>query len=694
MGLQPGEVAFEGEADEVAPSSAFDRRWWVRDPARLQRELDALAAAGISFERDKAAEAEDVLRLDLSHPPLDALGPERVRLIAIFPDHYPFFPVHVEAPDLELAHHQNPILKNLCLLARSVSSWRPQTDTLAGILAEQFPRLLSVIGTEDPRTIAELEEHVPEPATWYYPYQRTSAVLLTLSDGGVAARVPESVPYGSFVLGLDELPQPGVPGAVAVVRGALLELQDGAGKLLLGAPPSVVARYANRPRLTGFWVRTAAAVVSDVDADQAEAVYEAAEAADPRDKKPPPLELPNSYRLRVRATLFPEEQRWRGESDHLGDGWAFAVRMYQVPNDALRGGGRGGVIPMRGRTAHNRIPPAAPGQSTGGGPHGSKGSGGMMEPVVYLARPHRYLPADLTRRAPELAPLAEHSVAVFGLGCLGAPSALELARASIGGLRLLDGDHVEAATTVRWPIGLSAFGWQKASVIAGVVRSDYPYVRVEAEINHQFGEVRRSAGRSGAQPNTPVVTEADVMASMLDGASLLYDACAERGVQYFLSQAARARNLPYIAVQGSPGGWGGMVVCIDPTRTKGCWGCLQYHLGSPEEEGGIRGWPQDLKGGSVDVEGCAERTYAGANPDLGEIALMGVRMATGLLCNRSDSAGDAAGGRRYPRAPWDVAVLSLRDCDGRMIAPRWDTYELRRHPNCGLCSVAEDRPES
>ena len=301
---------------------------------------------------------------------------------------------------------------------------------------------------------------------------------------------------------------------------------------------------------------------------------------------------------------------------------------------------------------------------------------------MYLARPHRYSPRDLVTRAPELAPLAVHEVAVFGLGCLGAPSALEFARASIGGLRLLDGDHVDAATTIRWPFGLGAAGWPKAWAIAGAIRNDYPYVRVDERLAfaYHLGEARRSAG----QPGDASLSEGEVLGKMLDGASLLYDACAERAVQYLLAQAARGRSMPYISVQGTAGGWGGMVVCIEPGRTEGCWGCLQHWLGAPIDQGGIPGAPADAQRGEVRVEGCANQTYAGANVDLGEVALMGVRVAMGVLAGGVPENG---GPPAYPRGDWDVAVLSLRDERGRLLAPRWETFDLRRHPECSLCGA-------
>jgi molybdopterin/thiamine biosynthesis adenylyltransferase len=44
-------------------------------------------------------------------------------------------------------------------------------------------------------------------------------------------------------------------------------------------------------------------------------------------------------------------------------------------------------------------------------------------------------------------------VGVVGLGALGAPVVLELAKNLTGELRILDGDHVDAGTIVRWPVG-------------------------------------------------------------------------------------------------------------------------------------------------------------------------------------------------------------------------------------------------
>src|SRR3546814_1560625 len=66
-------------------------------------------------------------------------------------------------------------------------------------------------------------------------------------------------------------------------------------------------------------------------------------------------------------------------------------------------------------------------------------------------------------RAPSLAPIRARSALVVGLGSLGSPLTLHLARAGIGNLHLVDCDHLQIGNTVRW-----ALGWQYADRKSGV----------------------------------------------------------------------------------------------------------------------------------------------------------------------------------------------------------------------------------
>ena len=97
---------------------------------------------------------------------------------------------------------------------------------------------------------------------------------------------------------------------------------------------------------------------------------------------------------------------------------------------------------------------------------------------IYTARGARLTEADLLARLPAAARLNDASVGVVGLGSLGAPVAIELVRAQLGELRVMDFDGVEAGNIVRWTHGISAVGYLKTGVIGGWVTSEFPFTKV------------------------------------------------------------------------------------------------------------------------------------------------------------------------------------------------------------------------
>lgn len=272
---------------------------------------------------------------------------------------------------------------------------------------------------------------------------------------------------------------------------------------------------------------------------------------------------------------------------------------------------------------------------------------------VQMIRGGRAGLSDLTPRIPELRALGTKAIAVAGLGALGAPAAIEFAKAGLGRLHLLDFDHVEAGTTPRWPLGLQAVGHQKVQALGGFLAAQHPYTTTLVW-QHQIGAP--SAGDH----------ELELIDGFLDGVSLLYDASAEIGVQHFLSDIARARGLPYLCVSATHGAWGGIVARIDPD-SGGCWICLQLAL----DDGTIPVPPRD-PADLVQPAGCASPTFTGSGLELGFVALAGVRTAVGYL-------GVESG---FDWSEHAVTVVSLRDGVGNLIAPSFHTYPLARHAKC------------
>lgn len=321
---------------------------------------------------------------------------------------------------------------------------------------------------------------------------------------------------------------------------------------------------------------------------------------------------PSEGGVQVIAVLFPEEQ------NHLKQGLGWAVLLHR---------------------------------------HGSHKRGGPPARTSFI-RADRAGVQDLASRFPQFALLQQCRAAVFGLGCMGAPSVLEFARAGMHTVRVLDHDRVEAGTVVRWPFGIGAAGLHKATVLFDVVSRDYPWVHVEA-----FGT------RIGiANQNPP---EREVVERMTRDADIIYDATAEVGVQQILSEVARAKRTPYICLSATYGGWGGIVARFNHRLNSGCWWCFQAAL---DHEIPL---PVFDPSGAVQPAGCNRVTYVGANFDLMEVSLQGVRLAVATLAARKGAA---------PDYPWDVGVVNLRNECGNLIVPQWSVHSLARNPECPVCS--------
>lgn len=592
----------------------FHPPWWVEYPDRLQAELDCLAHHGIRCERDEEAYARRVLRLRL-FPVVD--GTELL-LVATFPDTYPYFSFQVSAPKLNLPYHQHARVKNLCLLPRDTRWWRPASDRLGDFIAERLPNVLEAGSTTEFPLAADAEEHQAEPYSDYYLYQQGSMVL---TDS--AWRVPSSTTSGIIQIGVPPPAKGEYPPQI--LNGALLKVLDESEAVVAEASPELSKLYPHI--LKGRWVRLDSPIPADLAPEE---IFQRADAMDlyPDRLKAQPV---SDGGMRIRGVLFPEEREWRGIGKRImGDAWLFAVQLSPSLYSAKKRGKQ--KVKSSARS-------------------------------FYLARSARSGQVDFSARIPELSVLSEHCVAVFGLGCIGAPSVIELARAGVGELHILDRDYVDPATTVRWPLGLSAAGADKDQALGVFLARNYPRTKVVGA-HWQIGFPRNDVSIMDGS------LEQDLFLELLDNASVIYDATAEYGVQHYLADLASEHRITYIGVQTTPGGWGGLVLRIRPGVTEGCWSCLQLAL----TDGTIPTPSWDEVAGNIQPTGCANPTFTGANFDTMEVALMGVRATVATLCAGRESA--------YPPMDWEVAVLRLRDQAGNLIMPEWKGFQLRRHPLC------------
>jgi hypothetical protein len=559
-------------------------RWWERYPGRLEAEIGELRADGIVVSRDATAFESGKVRLQLELP--DGYWLSK-KLIAEYPDLYPFTRPEVYAPDFLLPHHQNPILKNLCLLGRESENWLP-TWTLARLLREQLPKLRRAQETADLIELATLEVEQGEPVTDFLEYDEESIVLI---DSDAAVPVGQFGPLAIWVT--ENAP---------AFRGRVCAIADETGKEVWSAPRR--QSDVNLETIVGAWVR----VEGSLTEYTADSLFESLEQTHPG------LQRLNWQRdSQIIAVMFREELAHR----ESGTGWAFLLRR--------RTNGKG---KRKGVTTH-------------------------------FVRTGRCGVGDMAARYPEFRHLQSCGIAVFGLGCIGAPSALDFARAGFGTIRMLESDVVEAGTTVRWPFGLSAAGRRKVKRIFDEIDANYPWVRTLYGAPSRVGQARQA------------IRDSETLPQMFDGIDAVYDATAEPGIQYLLSTLAAEAKLPYICVSGTNGGWGGIVARFNHRKGQGCWACFQAQI---DHE--IVGPPAD-PAGQVQPTGCSRVTYEGANFDLAEVALQGIRTAIATVLARK--------GATQNDFEFDVAVVELRDEHHRRIPPRWRLYNVEPRPDCAVC---------
>lgn len=270
---------------------------------------------------------------------------------------------------------------------------------------------------------------------------------------------------------------------------------------------------------------------------------------------------------------------------------------------------------------------------------------------------------DLSVRAPELKAIRDKSIGIIGLGCIGAPSAIEFSRTLAKELRILDGDTIDAGTAIRWPLGLLSAGRLKVTALLEFISVCYPQVNV-IPIPHYLGRPHE---------NNRAMSDITALDKLIKNVDLIYESSTLLTVGHLISTITWDKGIPLVTVSTTPGAWGGRIARFIPGKT-GCWRCLQHSLNKDGPQEFHITPPEFNENGRVQPLGCMSPTFTGAGFDTTSIALAGVRLSIATLL-RGHSGG-------YPDFNWDVAIVNLRNAEGAGIAPEWKTYELKVHPLC------------
>jgi hypothetical protein len=607
------------------------KAWFENDIQRLEREKDELEALNVSFNIDEEALKEKLLKIHLRISGVNENFdlPDKLKdidLIAVFPDTYPYFRATVYADNICLPRHQNPLDKGLCLLGRPTDLWNPDM-TLGQFLQQQLKKVLVQGYKTDENELGNDETEQAEPISEYF-------------GSDVAVIFDSSIIESNALSGKVELAGKitvGIPNdETEGLRYAVLEIKDKDGNKILSSLPNSVENMFPK-KVQGVIYKIPKLLPFENPGDLYEWLNK--ELAKQNDK----IHFRSEQKIRrtgqivknIIALNFPEETS-AGKEEMIG--WLFLIvgDFYKPIKEGAP------------KTRHH---------------------------FWQYAKASRISGSDIILRIPKLKPLEDKSVAIIGLGSLGAHSAIEFARNGVQKIWLIDYDTVNAATTVRWPLGISAAEKKKTEVIKDFIETNYPFTDVDF-LNSKIGQIR-ATGKTPLGNILPF--ELPSIDEMLSDVSLVYDATAEVGVSHYFAEECKKRKIPFVSVWATQGALGGQILRVLPGKTEGCWMCSMWHRYKNEnqEHANIKAPPFESDA-EIQARGCGDITFTGAGFDLQNIVNSGVRLAVSTLCEGVENS--------YPSFDWDIGVLSLVDDNGNAILPQWKNYKLEKHPNCPYCA--------
>lgn len=494
--------------------------------------------------------------------------------------------------------HVAPDSGNICLLGRDSAQWQPEWS-LAELLQRQLEGALFGGGEEDPQG---------EPAEYWWNHighgHLRDSYCLVDSDWDLT-----STDDGDLELVVSFEPPPrGTPTAKPQIRAYVRRVFDKKGETIAQWTMPLPLGLAEGRVVRVPWHRHDSALLPRADVGRRLTELRQAHFGGPGKREA----LPGGIQIRPFVFLHPIEL----DEDRTGDGWLVGLEW-------------GDAKDFRDR------PIAAP--------------KGAVIPILRAGR------SDMGARVPAIVTLAGRKVTVVGVGALGAPIAIDLARNGVGQLTLVDFDVVEPGNSVRWPLGAPAWGKPKIDALKEYIEVNFPGCKVEHR-SHALGMCF-----------TP--TDDELLAEVLADADLLVDAAASHSVNRLLWDRSQRRGVPMIQLGATPEVRGGTVVhypiggpCVLCLQRARIAGIVDEPTGSDDEK-------------RVQPAGCGERTFVGADYDLQELSLQAIRQAVAVVSGNLTASV--------------VDTLGLAADGDRSAPPVWRRQTLDSSPECGCGKIRD-----
>jgi molybdopterin/thiamine biosynthesis adenylyltransferase len=265
--------------------------------------------------------------------------------------------------------------------------------------------------------------------------------------------------------------------------------------------------------------------------------------------------------------------------------------------------------------------------------------------VLRMARAQALTDAERKRRIPELVGLGRAGVLVVGAGSVGAPIAIELAKAGVGRINIADHDWYDVNNAVRHVLDLRWAGSEKEIAVTVEARDLNPFVSIAA---HHL-----NVGESAK--------DSLLLDTILDDVDLVIDATGSQVAARVLQRRCREFGLPMVLAGLTAGSFGGEVAVFRSDRA--CYYC--FVLG--QDDGSV---PKPMEGprSNTTPVGCSTPAFSGAGFD-----------ATALAALTARTAVQVSGMSAYPPFEDDYLIVNFREEQPLV------SGTLPIHPGCPLC---------
>ncbi|MDA8332985.1 MAG: ThiF family adenylyltransferase [Candidatus Dormibacteraeota bacterium] len=240
-----------------------------------------------------------------------------------------------------------------------------------------------------------------------------------------------------------------------------------------------------------------------------------------------------------------------------------------------------------------------------------------------------------------MAGLHKRSGLLIGAGSLGSAIAVELVKAGIGHLTVVDHDIYDVNNSVRHVLPLLYAGANKAEALVDHCRRINVFTEVVA--------CTKSVGGSMLPRK---------LRALVATTDFTIDATGSGEITRLLSRTGQELSRPVLVADLTPSAYGGEVVVGRPGGA--CAYCFQL-----EQEADRLPTPPSGPSSGVTPIGCAQPTFFGAGFECSELAAVAARMAVA-------ECGEAG----YPTLGYDWAVVSFRSTE------HWQSGLLDRSAEC------------